>query len=92
MIIKTETLRERIHGVILNKEDQGYQINDLQNELDILPSNYDDLIHFAKRLSTLKIKNDWPYREPNSLNEILNEMDPSRPLGKIQKVDLEDSA
>lgn len=92
MLIKTETLRERIHGVILNKKDQGYKINGLQDELDALPSSYDDLIHFAKNLSSLEIKKDWPYTEPNSLTEILNEMDPSRPLGEIKKVDLEDSA
>ena len=92
MIINTETLRERIHGVILNKKDQGHQIDNLQDQLDDLPSNYDDLMNFAKKLSSLEIKNDWPYVEPNSINEIFNEMDPSRPLGKIGKVDLADSA
>ena len=76
MIINTETLRERIHGVILNKKDQGHQIDNLQDQLDDLPSNYDDLMNFAKKLSSLEIKNDWPYVEPNSINEIFNEMDP----------------
>ena len=78
--------------MILNKKDQGHQIDNLQDELDDLPSNYDDLMNFAKKLSSLEIKSDWPYVEPNSINEIFNEMDPSRPLGKIGKVDLADSA
>ena len=51
MIINTETLRERIHGVILNKKDQGHQIDNLQDQLDDLPSNYDDLMNFAKKIS-----------------------------------------
>ena len=38
MLIKIDALRvrERIHGVVLNKGEQGYQIDGLQDELDSL--------------------------------------------------------
>ena len=30
MLIKFETLKERLHGVILNKGEQGYDVSGLQ--------------------------------------------------------------
>jgi len=92
MFIKLDTLRERLHGVVLNKGDQGHDIDGLEGELDALADSYDDLINFSKKLSSLKIREDWPYSEPNTIDEIKNEMDPSRPLGEIREIDLDDSA
>jgi hypothetical protein len=92
MLIKTKTLRERLHGVVLNKGEQGHDTEGLQEELDNLPDSYDELINFSKKLSSLKIRSNWSYVEPNSINEILSEMNPSRPKGQIKEVNLEDSA
>lgn len=92
MLIKIQTLRERLHGVVLNKGEQGHDIEGLEEELDNLPDSYDELIDFSKKLSSLKIRLNWSYVEPNSINEIMSEMDPSRPKGQIKEIDLEDSA
>ena len=92
MLIRLDTLRERLHGVVLNKGEQGYDIKGLQDELDKLPDSYDEFVKFTKKLLSLKIRNDWSYVEPSSINDILNEMDPSRPKGKIKEIDYEDSS
>ena len=36
MLIRLDTLRERLHGVVLNKGEQGYDIKGLQDELCLL--------------------------------------------------------
>ena len=41
MLVKIETLRERIHGVILNKGEQGHQILGLEEKLADVPDRYD---------------------------------------------------
>ena len=92
MLIRLDTLRERLHGVVLNKGEQGYDIKGLQDELDKLPDSYDEFVKFTEKLLNLKIRNDWSYVEPSSINDILNEMDPSRPKGKIKEIDYEDSS
>ena len=92
MLIRLDTLRERLHGVVLNKGEQGYDIEGLQDQLDNLQDSYDEFVNFTKKLLSLKIRSDWSYVEPSSINDILNEMDPSRPKGQIKKVDIEDSS
>jgi len=92
MLIRLDTLRERLHGVVLNKGEQGYDIEGLQDELDNLPDSYDELVKFTKNLLNLKIRKDWSYVEPSSIYDILNEMDPSRPKGQITEIDYEDSS
>jgi hypothetical protein len=92
MLIRLDTLRERLHGVVLNKGEQGYDIEGLQDELDNLPDSYDELVKFTKNLLNLKIRKDWSYIEPSSINDILYEMDPSRPKGQITEIDYEDSS
>ena len=92
MLIRLDTLRERLNGVVLNKGEQVYDIEGLQDELDNLPDSYDELVKFTKNLLNLKIIKDWSYVEPSSINDILNEMDPSRPKGQITEIDYEDSS
>ena len=54
MLIRLDTLRERLHGVVLNKGEQGYDIKGLQDELDKLPDSYDEFVKFTKKLLNLK--------------------------------------
>ena len=53
MLIRLDTLRERLHGVVLNKGEQGHDIEGLQNELDSLPDSYDVFVNFTKRMDLL---------------------------------------
>ena len=91
-LFRVDTLREWLHGVVLNNGEQGYDIEGLQDELDNLPDSYDELVKFTKNLLNLKIRKDWSYVEPSSIYDILNEMDPSRPKGQITEIDYEDSS
>ena len=70
MLIRLDTLRERLHGVVLNKGEQGHNIEGLQDELDKLPDSYDEFVNFTKKLTNLKFRSDWPYVEPSSINEL----------------------
>ena len=49
MLIKLDTLRERLHGVVLNKGEQGHNIEGLQEELDSLSDSYDEFVNFSKK-------------------------------------------
>ena len=92
MLININTLRERIHGVILNKGEQGHNIEGLENKLESINDSYDALIKFAESLHVLPIRNDWPYVEPNGIEEIQSESDPTRHLGPIKTIDFEESS
>ena len=92
MIISLDTLKNRIHGVILNKGEQGHDINGLISKLESLPESYDDLLAFAGDLSDLPIRGDWPYVEPNDIENIWNESHPGRNTGAIANIDLNESA
>ena len=92
MLININTLRERINGVILNKGEQGHNIEGLENKLESINDSYDALIKFTESLHDLPIKNDWPYVEPNGIEEIRSESDPTRHLGSIKTIDFEESS
>ena len=92
MLINITTLRERIHGVILNKGEQGHKIEGLENKLASINDSYDALIEFAESLHVLPLRNDWPYVEPNAIEEIWSESDPTRHLGPIKTIDFEESS
>ena len=55
MLIRLDTLRERLHGVVLNKGEQGYDIKGLQDELDKLSDSYDEFVKFTEKLLNLKM-------------------------------------
>jgi ADP-ribosylglycohydrolase len=92
MIATLPSMRERMHIIIDNKEQQGHVVHGLHAELDALPHSYDAHLEFAKKLAEVPLRQDWPYVEPNDLEAIWAECDPDRPLGPIAPVDLADSA
>ncbi len=92
MLPSYRLLREQLHAVIADKRAQGHIVEGLDAELDALSESYDALAAFAHRLVDLPLRPDWPYVEPDSLDEIWAECDPDRPLGAIAAVDLDDSA
>ena len=92
MLIDIEILKERIHGVILNKASQGHDVEGMAQKLYELPLGYDVLIEFATELANLPMREDWQYVEPNEIEDIWAESDPTRPLGRVSEIDLNDSA
>lgn len=92
MFPKYEAIKVMLEGIINEKQAQGHEIDGLYQKLNKLPNSYDALYEFASNLSKLPIRSDWPYIEPNDLDEIWEQCDPSRPLGLIvDNVDLHDS-
>ena len=92
MLIKFETLKERLHGVILNKGEQGYDVSGLEEKLDNLPESFDSIMSFVDDINSTRIRDDWEYVEPNSIEEIKSNSDPNRIKSKICDVDLNDSS
>ena len=92
MLIKFETLKERLHGVILNKGEQGYDVSGLEEKLDNLPESFDSIMSFVDDINSIRIRDDWEYVEPNSIKEIKSNSDPNRIKSKICDVDLNDSS
>ena len=92
MLIDLEILRERIHGVILNKSAQGHEVEGAVEKLYDLPDSYDALAKFVTSLSELPMRSDWRYVEPDGINEIWAQSDPSRPTKAYKSVDLDDSS
>ena len=50
MLIKFTTLKERLHGVILNKGEQGYDTSGLQEKLDNIPESFDSILSFLDEI------------------------------------------
>lgn len=72
-------LRTRLEQIIACKAVQGHDTAGLFTELKRLPDRYDDLASLAQRLRALPLRKDWPYEEPNDLDQIWAACDPSRP-------------
>jgi ADP-ribosylglycohydrolase len=85
-------LRAELGRVIAAKAEQGHAVDGLAEELAALPAGYDRLAAFARRLADLPLRDGWPYREPNDLEAIRAESDPSRPLDAIAEVNPADAA
>lgn len=90
MLPEFKILRDSIAAVIKGREQQGHITDGLLEELEAIPDSYDRLWELAKRLPDLPMRRDWPYREPNDLEEIWRECDPGRPLGFVGKTDIYD--
>lgn len=89
MLPTIDFLRRRLEKVIACKARQGHRISELLEELHHLPSSYDALATFAQKLTDLPLRADWPYREPNDLEQIWAECAADRPTGPLRAVDPE---
>jgi len=93
MLLPTyRSLRAQLTTVIANKEEQGHIVIGLTETLASLPDSYDALATFAHSLVDLPLEVDWPFSEPNGLDDIWAACDPSRPTDPIATIDLDDSA
>lgn len=92
MLPTLELLRSRLATVLADKKAQGHVTTGLPEELDALPDSYDAMAEFARKIADLPLRDDWPYVEPNEIDEIRAECVPDRPLGAMCEVDLKESA
>ena len=84
--------RQHLHDTIAAKKRQGHVVDGLVEKLNALPAGYDAFVAFADRLADLPLRPDWPYREPNGLEEIWAECAPDRPGGPVGRLDPKDAA
>jgi ADP-ribosylglycohydrolase len=85
-------VRQQLRHAIDSKQAQGHVTEGLEDELRSTPDSYDALMAFARRLTELPLRDDWPFSEPSELEAIWAECDPGRPLGLVGVIDLTDSA
>ena len=85
-------LRKFAEEIIAAKTAQGHETRGLLAELERLPDSYDALVGFGERLRDLPMRSDWPYVEPNELDQIWEECDPDRVLGLIGTISLANAA
>lgn len=82
-------LRRVLLDIVLDKARQGHVIEGLKEEVESLPDSYDAMHAMAQRLARLPLRPDWRFVEPDSLEEIRAECDPSRPTEPIAEVDVQ---
>lgn len=92
MLPSLSFLKRQLEGILRNKFEQGYQTSGCLEELSELPESYDAYMAYAQRLAALPMRDNWTYDEPNDLEEIWQACDPSRPLGQVGSVNVQDSA
>jgi hypothetical protein len=80
-------LRKALQDIVIDKTRQGHVVEGLKEAIEALPDSYDALYVMAQKLAGLPMRPDWRFVEPNSLEEIWAECDPSRPKGPIAQVD-----
>src|SRR5437016_2847978 len=80
-------LRALVSQAIEDKSEQGFDTGSLADELAATPDSYDALHTFARRLSHLPLRSDWPYTEPEALEDVRAECDPARATGRIGDAD-----
>jgi len=92
MLPSLSFLKRQLEGILRNKFEQGYQTSGCLEQLSELPESYDAYLAFAHRLAALPMRDNWSYEEPNDLEEIWRACDPSRPLGQVGNLNVQDSA
>ena len=85
-------LRDRLAAMIATQYQQGHDVERFQDELAALPDSYDAMAALAERLAAAPMRADWPYVEPNSLDEIWAACDPDRPSDPIGVLAPEEAA
>ncbi len=92
MLLPHSVLKAQLGTIVANRRAQGHEVDGLHEEIRGLPDSYDALDAFAHRLADLPLRVDWPYVEPETLEEIWSECDPARPTGTLASIAPEDAA
>jgi len=91
MLPTFELLRIQLGRMIECREAQGHDVNGLADELGSVADSYDALEAFARKVAARPLRDDWPYVEPNDLDEIWAQCDPDRELGLIRAISARDA-
>jgi ADP-ribosylglycohydrolase len=83
MLPSFHLLKKQLQGMLQGQTACGGDTAGFQDEFERLPDSYDALAAFAEKLARVPQRADWPYVEPNELDDIWAECDPQRPLGCI---------
>ena len=86
MIPPLEQLRTRLAQAIDDADEQGHDVGDLRDQLASLRT-IGEAADVAGRLAQAPMRPDWPYVEPDDLQAIRAESDPSRATGAIGSPD-----
>ena len=87
MLPSLDFLRERLEKVIARKAQQGHQTTEVLTELHSAPESYDALAELARKVADLPLRADWPYQEPNDLDQIWAECTADRSAEPLRRVD-----
>lgn len=72
-----------LEGVLLEKHKQGYDVAALYDDFKKLPDSYDAIFELERKIRSAPLREDWPYVEPDSLEDILAACDPHRARGPL---------
>ena len=82
-----QMIRRFLREAITNHFEQGHDVEDFEERLENCGDSLDALKELVQQLAATPMQKDWPYVEPDSLSDIWEECDPSRPTGLLGKVD-----
>ena len=86
MLPTLSLVRKILLQVVETKAKQGHVVDGLKDAITALPESYDAMAEMARRLACLPLRTDWPYVEPNALDEIWNECASDRPTQPLAVV------
>ncbi len=84
-MLTKEAMKQILAAELTERARQGYDVQALRARLESAGESYDALFEVAQGTRVAPIREDWPYREPDELMDILAECDPGRVRGVIRK-------
>jgi len=85
-------LKRFLSEAITSHYEQGHDVEGFEERLEKCGDSLDALNELAQQLAGTPMRKGWPYVEPDSLSDIWEECDPSRPSGPIGEVDLKEAS
>jgi ADP-ribosylglycohydrolase len=70
MLPSLAQLRRAVELVLVDKAEQGHDVDAMANELAALPDSYDDVAALVAKVGDLPRREDWPWDEPDDLDAI----------------------
>ena len=91
MLPRIEDLKVVLLDVIADRAERGFEVAGFRERVEAAPASYDELAAIHRALDAALRRPDWPYVEPDDLEEIRAEC-PDLPVDPLQEVDLDAAA